>query len=42
MQCGLVGDGELVPSRGQTVPLLEAVDAPLNGVPLLVGLAVEG
>jgi hypothetical protein len=42
MQCGLVGDGEPVAPRGQTAPLLEAVDAPLHGVPLLVGLAVEG
>ena len=41
MQCGLVGDGELVRSHGQTAPLLEAIDAPLNGIALLVCLGVE-
>lgn len=41
MECGLVGDRELVGSRSQAAPLLEAVDAPLDGVPLLVCLAVE-
>ena len=41
MECGLVGDRELVASRGQAAPLLEAVDAAFDGVPLLVGLAVE-
>lgn len=41
MECGLVGDGEFVGSCGQTTPLLEAVDAPFDGVALLVCLAVE-
>ncbi len=41
MECGLVGDRELVGSCGQAAPLLEAVDAPLDGVALLVRLAVE-
>ncbi len=41
MECGLVGDREFVRSCGQAAPLLEAVDAPLNCVPLLVGLAVK-
>ncbi|GGT81200.1 hypothetical protein GCM10010256_46170 [Streptomyces coeruleorubidus] len=39
--CGLEGDRELVGSCGQAAPLLEAVEAPLDGVPLLVDLAVE-
>lgn len=41
MKCGLVGDGEFVGSCGRAAPLLEAADAPLGGVALLVGLAVE-
>lgn len=41
MECGLVSDRELVGSCGQAAPLLEAVDARLDGVLLLVGLAVE-
>jgi hypothetical protein len=41
VECGLVGDRELVGSCGQAALLLEAVDAPLDGVPLLVDLAVE-
>lgn len=41
MECGLVGDGEFVGPCGQAAPLLEAVDAPLDGFPLLVGLTVE-
>ncbi len=41
MECGLVGDRELVGSCSQAAPLLEAVDAPLDAVPLLVCLAVE-
>lgn len=41
MKCGLVGDGELVCSGGQATPLLEVIDAPLDGVALFVGLAVE-
>ncbi len=41
MECGLVGDGELVRSHGQAAPLLESVDAPLDGVALLVRLGVE-
>ncbi|AJP00217.1 hypothetical protein TU94_00225 [Streptomyces cyaneogriseus subsp. noncyanogenus] len=40
MECGLVGDRELVGSCSQAAPLLEAVDAPLDAVPLLVCLAV--
>ncbi|SEF82665.1 hypothetical protein SAMN05216223_102163 [Actinacidiphila yanglinensis] len=40
-QCGLVGDGELVGSQGRTTPLLEPIDAPFNGVALLVRLCVE-
>jgi hypothetical protein len=42
MECGLVGDGELVRSHGQAAPLLEAVDAPFDGVALFVCLGVEG
>jgi hypothetical protein len=41
VQCGLVGDGELVGSHGQTTPLLEPVDAPFNGIALLIRLSVE-
>ena len=41
VECGLVGDGEFVGSCGQAAPLLEAVDAPFDGVALLVCLAVE-
>jgi hypothetical protein len=41
VECGLVGDGEFVGSRGHAAPLLEAVDAPFDGVPLLVGARVE-
>jgi hypothetical protein len=41
VECGLVGDGELVGSCGQAAPLLEAVDASFDGVALLVGLGVE-
>ncbi|OII68634.1 hypothetical protein BJP39_20650 [Streptomyces sp. CC77] len=41
MERGLVGDGELVRSHGQTTPLLEPVDAPLDGIALLVCLSVE-
>ncbi|GAA2917379.1 hypothetical protein GCM10010478_16450 [Streptomyces erythrogriseus] len=41
VECGLVSDGELVRSHGQTAPLLEAVDAPFDGVALLVCLGVE-
>lgn len=42
MECGLVGDGELVRSHGQATPLLEPVDASLDRVALLVGIGVEG
>jgi hypothetical protein len=42
VECGLVGDGELVRSHGQAAPLLEAVDAPFACVALLVRLGVEG
>lgn len=41
MECGLVGDGELVRSHGQAAPLLEPVDAPFDGVALLVRLDIE-
>jgi hypothetical protein len=41
VECCLVGDRELVYSCGQAAPLLETVDAPLDGVPLFVCLAVE-
>lgn len=41
VECGLVGDGEFVASSGQAAPLLEAVDAPLNGVALFVGICIE-
>lgn len=37
-----MGDGELVRSHGQAAPLFEVVDAPFDGVALLVGLGVEG
>jgi len=36
-----VGKGVLVGSGGQAAPLLESVDAALDAVALLVGLAVE-
>lgn len=42
VECGLVGDGELVRSQGQAAPLLESVDAPLDGVALPVSLGGEG
>lgn len=42
MECGLVGDGELVRSHGQAAPLLEPGDASLDRVALLVRLRVEG
>lgn len=41
MQCGLIGEGELVGSHGQTAPLLEPIDTPFDGVALLVCLSVE-
>lgn len=41
MECGPVGDGAFVGSCGQASPLLEAVDAAFDCVPLFVGLAVE-
>jgi hypothetical protein len=41
VQCGLIGDGELVRSHGQTTPLLEPIDTPLDGVALLVCLSIE-
>jgi hypothetical protein len=41
MKCALVGDGELVRSQCQAAPLLETVDAPLDGVALLVCLGIE-
>lgn len=42
MEPGKVDGGRLVIPSGQASPLLELVDAPLDGVPLLVGLAAEG
>jgi hypothetical protein len=42
VECGLVGDGELVRSHGQAAPLFESADAPFDGVALLVSLGVEG
>jgi hypothetical protein len=41
VKCAFVGDGEFVRSHGQAAPLLETVDAPLDGVALLVCLRVE-
>lgn len=41
MECGLVGDGELVRSHGQAAPLFEPVDASLDRVALPVCLGVE-
>jgi len=41
VECGLVGDSELVGSHGQPAPLLEPVDAPLDRVALLVCFGVE-
>ncbi len=41
VEFGLVGEGEFVGSCCQAAPLLESVDVPLVGVPLLVGPAVE-
>lgn len=41
MQCGLVGEGELVRPHRETAPLLESGDAPLDSIALLVGLRVE-
>ncbi|GAA2776680.1 hypothetical protein GCM10010521_64240 [Streptomyces rameus] len=31
VECGLVGEGQFVCACGQAAPLLEAVDAPLDG-----------
>lgn len=42
MECALVGGGELVRAQSQSAPLLQAVDAPLDGVALLACLGVEG
>lgn len=41
MEGALVGNGKLVRAHGQAAPLLEAVDAPLDGVALLVCRHVE-
>lgn len=41
MECGLVGDGELIRPHCEAAPLLESGDAPLDGVALLVRLGVE-
>jgi hypothetical protein len=41
MECGLVGNRELVGSHGQAAPLLEADDASFDRVALLVRLGVE-
>lgn len=41
MECGLVGDGELIRPHCEAAPLLESGDAPLDGVALLVCLGVE-
>lgn len=42
MESGQADGGGLVISGGQAAPLLELVDAPLDGVALFVGVAVEG
>jgi hypothetical protein len=42
MESGKVDGGGLVVSSGQAAPLLELVDAPLDGVAPFVCLAVEG
>jgi len=41
VECGLVGDGELIRPHCEAAPLLESGDAPLDGVALLVCLGVE-
>ena len=41
MQSRPVSQGKLVGAHRQTSPLLEAVDAPLDGVALLVCLSIE-
>jgi hypothetical protein len=41
VKCGLISDRELVCPHGEAAPLLEAGDAPLDGVALLVCLSVE-
>jgi hypothetical protein len=41
VECGLVGDGELVRSHGQAAPLLQPVDASLDRVALPIRLGVE-
>lgn len=41
MECGLVGDGELVGLCGKAASLLESVDAAFDGVPLLVDLSAK-
>jgi hypothetical protein len=41
VQCGLVGDGELVGAHGQAAPLLEPGAASFDGVALLVCLGIE-
>lgn len=42
MECALVGGGKPVRAQSQSAPLLQAVDAPLDGVALFVCLGVEG
>jgi hypothetical protein len=41
VECGLVCNGELAGAHGQTMPLLEPIDTPLDGIALLVCLSVE-
>ena len=41
MECGVVGDGELVRPHCEAAPLPESGDAPLDGIALLVRLDVE-
>lgn len=41
MECGLIGNGELVRSHRQASPLLQPVDASLDSVALLVYLSIE-
>jgi hypothetical protein len=41
VECGLVGDGELVRSHGQAAPLFERVDASFECVALPISLGVE-
>jgi hypothetical protein len=41
VECGLIGDGELVRSHGQAAPLIQPVDASLDRVALPIRVRRE-